>query len=155
MVTVSEAILKQAASVHLKESCETCASTEDLQPHHIDGNTKNNSAENIATLCSKCLAENPVIKPKNPVEPHSSTATDSGSSATFQLSIRLSQEDGKRLKKEAEREGMKLAAFGRKILLDWLHNKNLELIQSALFTSTGSPRVVEITPPKPEPTGQE
>jgi hypothetical protein len=155
VVTVSEAILKQAASVHLKESCEACEGTDDLQPRHIDGDTKNNSAENIMTLCSICLAENPEIEPKNLVAPHPSTANEGGSSATFQLSIRLSEEDGNRLKREAEREGMKLGAFGRKILLEWLNQKNMELIQSALFTSTGSPLVLGATLPKPDLTGQE
>jgi hypothetical protein len=155
VVTVSEAILKQAASVHLKESCETCGGTDDLQPHHIDGDTKNNSAENIFTLCSICQAENPVIEPKSPIAPHPSTATEGGSSATFQLSIRLSQEDGNRLKTEAERKGMKLGAFGRKILLEWLNQKNLEMIQSALFTSTGSPLLLEVPPPEPDLTEHE
>lgn len=48
----------------LKESCDTCHSTENLDAHHKDGNIENNCEENIQTLCHSChmrlhLQQNP------------------------------------------------------------------------------------------------
>ena len=42
------------ARKHLKDSCETCFSTQDLQAHHIDQSITNNNPENIQTLCKTC-----------------------------------------------------------------------------------------------------
>ncbi|MBM4048291.1 MAG: HNH endonuclease [Planctomycetes bacterium] len=38
----------------LGTSCESCGGTMMLSAHHIDGNRKNNSPENIQTLCVRC-----------------------------------------------------------------------------------------------------
>lgn len=42
------------ARKHLKTSCEACGETRSLHAHHIDQNKKNNSPENIQTLCMWC-----------------------------------------------------------------------------------------------------
>jgi 5-methylcytosine-specific restriction endonuclease McrA len=38
----------------LGTSCEACGVTTRLQAHHIDSNRRNNSPENIQTLCISC-----------------------------------------------------------------------------------------------------
>ena len=42
------------ARKHRKSYCEACGSTELLHAHHVDGNPKNNSKQNIQTLCVYC-----------------------------------------------------------------------------------------------------
>ena len=42
------------ARKHLKECCAICGTTENLQVHHLDRNIKNNSEENLQTLCASC-----------------------------------------------------------------------------------------------------
>lgn len=42
------------ARKHRKLLCENCQSTEHLQIHHKDENWKNNSPENLQTLCRTC-----------------------------------------------------------------------------------------------------
>lgn len=42
------------ARKHRKSSCEACGLTDQLHAHHVDGNRKNNEAENIQTLCVFC-----------------------------------------------------------------------------------------------------
>lgn len=42
------------ARKHRGSSCEACGSTEKLHAHHVDGHPKNNSPENIQTLCAYC-----------------------------------------------------------------------------------------------------
>jgi len=34
--------------------CEICGSLENLDSHHLDGDIRNNSKENIQTLCHRC-----------------------------------------------------------------------------------------------------
>lgn len=36
------------------ESCEACGAMKSLQAHHVDQNPKNNSSDNIQTLCKSC-----------------------------------------------------------------------------------------------------
>lgn len=35
-------------------ACESCGATKRLHTHHIDGNERNNSPDNIQTLCGSC-----------------------------------------------------------------------------------------------------
>ena len=42
------------AQKHKKRCCETCGTTIDLDAHHVDGNIKNNTSENVRTLCHPC-----------------------------------------------------------------------------------------------------
>lgn len=42
------------ARKYLQESCSICASTENLDVHHEDGNYKNNDPANLGTLCHSC-----------------------------------------------------------------------------------------------------
>lgn len=42
------------ARKHLEEYCAICGSTERLQVHHWDKNIRNNSPENLETLCATC-----------------------------------------------------------------------------------------------------
>ena len=42
------------ARKHRKNSCENCGNTEHLQIHHKDENWKNNSLDNLVTLCPSC-----------------------------------------------------------------------------------------------------
>ena len=42
------------ARKHRGLSCEACGSTEKLHAHHVDGDPKNNEANNIQTLCVFC-----------------------------------------------------------------------------------------------------
>lgn len=44
----------KVARQFLGSCCESCGTTERLQAHHIDGQRKNNSPENIQTLCIHC-----------------------------------------------------------------------------------------------------
>lgn len=44
------------ARKHKGKVCEDCGSTQNLDAHHKDTNIKNNSPENIKTLCHKCHA---------------------------------------------------------------------------------------------------
>ena len=36
------------------KSCEKCGRKDDLERHHVDGNTLNNNATNITILCPRC-----------------------------------------------------------------------------------------------------
>ena len=38
----------------LKDSCQHCGGTENLQVHHVDRNWKNNDPNNLQTLCGSC-----------------------------------------------------------------------------------------------------
>ena len=38
----------------LRQNCEACGTTQDRQAHHVDTDWKNNSPENIQTLCLFC-----------------------------------------------------------------------------------------------------
>src|ERR1017187_2202161 len=42
------------ARKHRKNYCENCNSTEHLQIHHKDENWRNNSPDNLETLCATC-----------------------------------------------------------------------------------------------------
>lgn len=44
------------ARAHLGTSCDACGAMTRLQAHHIDGQRRNNSPENIQTLCISCHA---------------------------------------------------------------------------------------------------
>ena len=44
----------ERAKKHRKAHCEICDGTEKLDAHHKDGNIKNNSPENLQTLCHQC-----------------------------------------------------------------------------------------------------
>lgn len=46
--------LSRYARRHLKAACERCGSTERLEAHHRDGDRRNNTAENIETVCKSC-----------------------------------------------------------------------------------------------------
>lgn len=57
---VKSAPLKQAYHQEARKmrgiSCENCGGAKLLAAHHVDGNWKNNSPENIQTLCVSCHA---------------------------------------------------------------------------------------------------
>lgn len=42
------------ARKHLRTCCAICGSIENLDVHHLDGNIKNNSTDNLETLCHHC-----------------------------------------------------------------------------------------------------
>jgi hypothetical protein len=42
------------AQKHLGSCCESCGSTEKLHVHHCDENWRNNSPDNLQTLCESC-----------------------------------------------------------------------------------------------------
>jgi hypothetical protein len=42
------------AREHLKDSCEGCGTSERLEIHHKDEDWKNNSEQNLSTLCRSC-----------------------------------------------------------------------------------------------------
>lgn len=44
----------RGARKHLKEYCAICGTTQNLQVHHLDRNIKNNTEENLQTLCRSC-----------------------------------------------------------------------------------------------------
>lgn len=44
----------RGARKHLKEYCAICGTTQNLQVHHLDRNIKNNTEENLQTLCQSC-----------------------------------------------------------------------------------------------------
>ena len=46
--------LHNLAIIQLGGSCPECGAKEKLRIHHIDGNHKNNTYENLKLLCSKC-----------------------------------------------------------------------------------------------------
>lgn len=48
------AINKYLRQRYLKTHCEKCESTKKLQIHHLDENWRNNSPENLQTLCQSC-----------------------------------------------------------------------------------------------------
>ena len=50
----SRGVFHNLARKHLKECCAICGSTEHLQVHHSDKNIRNNSPENLVTLCQSC-----------------------------------------------------------------------------------------------------
>lgn len=39
---------------HLKSACEHCSTTQRLSIHHVDRDWRNNSPENLMTLCASC-----------------------------------------------------------------------------------------------------
>src|SRR4030042_5196439 len=45
---------KRAIKKKLGDHCEICKGTEFLDCHHLDGNYKNNSLDNLITLCRGC-----------------------------------------------------------------------------------------------------
>ena len=50
-------ILKEDTSKyhkHIKNECEICGTTENLEVHHIDKNHSNNNTSNLMTLCESC-----------------------------------------------------------------------------------------------------
>ena len=57
--TVSLAGLRKRSEVAipLGPCCESCGSTEQRQRHHLDQNPRNNSPENLQTLCASCHAK--------------------------------------------------------------------------------------------------
>lgn len=52
--TLTRSGLLVRARQHLKSACERCSSTEKLSAHHIDRNWRNNSPEDLMTLCTSC-----------------------------------------------------------------------------------------------------
>lgn len=45
---------RKAAVKLVGDRCQTCDSTKNLQPHHMDSNPLNNNPSNIMTLCRSC-----------------------------------------------------------------------------------------------------
>jgi hypothetical protein len=58
---------------HLKSRCESCGTTEGLQPHHKNRDWADDREENIGTLCGSCHMKlhhrNGDITPKKPPRP--------------------------------------------------------------------------------------
>lgn len=50
----SKSSLSRYAREHLKDACDICGTTEQLEAHHRDEDRTNNTADNIATLCKPC-----------------------------------------------------------------------------------------------------
>jgi hypothetical protein len=48
---------RAASHRHLRSACNRCGSTTRPQAHHVDGNWRNNRAENIETLCAPCHSD--------------------------------------------------------------------------------------------------
>ena len=51
---VSQTRCHVVARKHIKERCEVCGSSQNLHVHHCDENWRNNSLENLQTLCASC-----------------------------------------------------------------------------------------------------
>lgn len=51
---VTDRANRYRAQKHLKDACEVCGSTKNLQAHHIDGNERNYNKGNIQTVCETC-----------------------------------------------------------------------------------------------------
>lgn len=51
----NERFLRVLAEAYFNNTCQLCGvQTSPLHIHHIDGNPKNNSLDNLTALCSKC-----------------------------------------------------------------------------------------------------
>ena len=48
---------RRIARLHAKTACEVCSSTLKLHVHHCNHNIKDNSPENLQTLCASCHAK--------------------------------------------------------------------------------------------------
>ncbi len=47
-------VFHRLAREHLKDTCAICGCSDNLQVHHLDRNIRNNSPENLQTLCQSC-----------------------------------------------------------------------------------------------------
>lgn len=50
----SRMTLSRRAREHLKDACEWCGTTQQLEAHHRDGDRTNNDPANVKTLCKPC-----------------------------------------------------------------------------------------------------
>ena len=52
--SVSKATHHYRARQYRKDACETCSTADKLHVHHRDGDWRNNTPDNLATLCGSC-----------------------------------------------------------------------------------------------------